>query len=150
MHEITIPKKLQPLVEAFFTDSEDVAKTLIVQAIQAIYSTDDSAFGRKRKISREELKDVCILMQNLNPQDMLEALFAAQIVVAHMLGMRKLTKDDYEENRIGLKMLRFSNEALTRLQKKRTGCMQNITVNYNYHEKASAAISTSNEIEYAD
>lgn len=43
MKEITIPKKLAPLVKAFSAD-EQSAKTLIVEAAKAIYTTNDS-FG---------------------------------------------------------------------------------------------------------
>lgn len=136
MNEIIIPKKLQPIVKAFYAESEEVAKALIVQACKAIYGdVDDGDFSYKKKkdISKEELQGFCALMQSLKPQDAIEALFAAQIVVSHMLGMRKLAKDgSYEEQRIGLKMLRFSNDALGQLQKKRCGGMQNITVNYNH------------------
>lgn len=144
MNEITIPKKLQPLVKAFYAESEDVAKALIVQAAKAIYNTDDDNFsiGRTREITRDELEGLCALMQSLKPQDTLEALFAAQIVVSHMLGMRKLAKDGEEEQRLGLKMIRFSNDALCRLQKKRSGCMQHITVNYNYAGTSPAPMPT--------
>lgn len=158
MNEITIPKKLQPIVKAFYAESEEVAKALIIQACKAIYSVADQdegfSYGRKKEISKEELQSVCALMQSLKPQDALEALFAAQIVVAHMLGIRKLAKDGcYEEQRIGLKMLRFSNDALVQLQKKRCGGMQNITVNYNHIGTAPAPVPTiipHEEIKYAD
>lgn len=145
MNEITIPKKLQPIVKAFYAESAEVAKSLIVQACKAIYSVEDEddgfSYRRKKDISKEELQAVCALMQSLKPQDALEALFVAQIVVSHMLGMRKLAKDgSYEEQRIGLKMLRFSNDALGQLQKKRCGGMQNITVNYNHLGTAPAPL----------
>lgn len=148
MNEIIIPDKLQPFVKAFFAESEDVAKALIIQASRAIYSVDDDedsfSYSRgKQNITDHELQVVCGLMQSLKPQDALEALFAAQIIVCHMLGMRKLAKDgSYENQRIGLNMLRFSNEAIGHLQKKRSGGMQNITVNYNYAGTAPAPIPT--------
>lgn len=147
MNEIIIPDRLQPFVKAFFAESEDVAKALIIQASRAIYNVDDDedsfSYSRgKQNITDDELQVVCGLMQSLKPQDMLEALYAAQIIVSHVLGMRKLAKSCYEEQRIGLNMLRFSNEALGHLQKKRSGGMQNITVNYNYAGKVPAPIPT--------
>jgi hypothetical protein len=146
MNEITIPKKLQPIVNAFYAESKEVAKALILQAAKAIYNLDagDDPFyiGRDKKITDDELNGVCALMEAIKPRDMLEALFAAQIVVSHMLGMRKLAQGGTEESRIGLKMLRFSNEALSHLQKKRSGGMQNITVNYNYNGMPAPLIST--------
>ena len=142
MNEITIPKKLQPIVNAFYAESKEVAKALILQAARAIYNLDagDEPFyiGKAKDITNDEFNGVCTLMEGLKPRDMLEALFASQIVVSHMLGMRKLALGGVEESRIGLKMLRFSNEALCKLQKKRSGGMQNITVNYNYNGVQSA------------
>jgi hypothetical protein len=137
MNEITIPKRLEPIVKAFFAESPKTAKALIVQAAKAIYGSDEdnliSNFDViEHKITNEEVESICSLMGGIKPQDVLEALIAAQIVVSHMLGMRKLAKGGLEDSRIGLKLLQFSNEALYRLQKKRSGGMQNITVNYNY------------------
>ena len=72
-------------------------------------------------------------MQGINPSDVLEAIIAAQITVTHMLGMRKLATGHLADQHLGLKMLRFSTDAMQQLQKKRCGGMQNITVNYNYN-----------------
>jgi len=145
MNEITIPKKLQPIVKAFYAESKDVAKALIVQASKAIYSLDENdvfSLEKKHEMTSDELQGICALMEGLKPRDMLEALFAAQIVVSHILGMRNLAKGGAEESRMGLKLLRFSNEALGQLQKKRSGGMQNITVNYNYAGTAPTPIPT--------
>jgi hypothetical protein len=91
-------------------------------------------------------------MQSLKPHDMLEALFSAQIIVGHMLGMSKLAKGSHKELSLGLKLLRFSNEALVQLHKKRAGGMQNITVNYNYvgTDPTSPMIIPHKEINDAD
>ena len=45
MNELTIPKKLQPIVKAFYAESEGVAKALIIQASKAIYGDDDDPFA---------------------------------------------------------------------------------------------------------
>lgn len=147
MNEITIPKKLEPIVRAFCSDSLEAAKALIIQAAKAIYGSDeddDDSFSFKTKhiITPEELKGVCALIQGIKPKDTLEALIAAQIVASHLLGMRKLAKGHIEDQRIGLNMLRFSSEAINQLQKKRSGSMQNITVNYNYNGHGSALMQT--------
>lgn len=156
MKEITIPKKLEPIVKAFYAESEDMAKALLLQASRAIYNLDaeDDPFylGSSKKITNDELDEVFMFMAGLKPRDMLEALFAAQIVTAHMFGMRRLASGGLEESRIGLKMLRFSNEALCQLQKKRAGCMQSITVNYNHTGSVPAPTATiiQSEVEDAD
>lgn len=147
MNEITIPKKLEPIVRAFFSDSPEVAKALIIQAAKAIYGSDEDEdelfnFRKKHVITPEELEGVCALMHGINPRDTLEALLAAQIVASHLLGLRKLAKGYAEDQRIGLNMLRFSSEAINQLQKKRSGSMQNITVNYNYNGTGPALAQT--------
>lgn len=156
MNEITIPKKLQPIVAAFYSESPDVAKALILQASRAVYELDnDDVFclAKKHEMTSDELQSICALMEGIKPRDMLEAVFASQIIVSHMLGMRKLAKGGPEESRMGLKLLRFSNDALCQLQKKRNGGMQNITVNYNCSGTAQTLTPTiipHGEIKYAD
>lgn len=158
MKEITIPKKRQPIVQAFYAESEAIAKAYILQASRAVYCVEDESSeysfkNKKHDLSNDELHGICALMQGLKPKDMLEVLLSAQIIVSHMLGMRKLAKGGCEEQRIGLKMLRFSNEVLCHLHKKRSGDIQNITANYN-HGKVKPGhmlkINAQKEIEYAN
>lgn len=139
MKEITIPKKLDPIVRAFFSDSPKAAKKLIIQAAKAIYGAEeerdllDYSMKRQHIITNEDIEEICALMQGIKPVDVLEAIISAQIVVTHMLGMRKLASVVIEDQRLGLKMLQFSSEAMGRLQKKRSGGMQSITINHNYN-----------------
>jgi hypothetical protein len=149
MNNITIPKKLEPIVQAFFEESPKAAKKLITQAAKAIYGSDeerDSLLlefeGRGHIITNDELEEVCAFMQGIKPKDLLEAFIGAQIVVAHMLGMRKLARGYPADQRLGLKMLQFSTEAIGQLQKKRSGGMQNITVNYSYSNVQTPPITT--------
>lgn len=147
MANITIPKKLDPIVKAFFADSPKTAKKLIIQAAKAIYGEEEEqdflhySMKKQHVISNEDLEDICDLMQGIKPNDMLEAIIAAQIVVTHMLGMRKLATGHLADQHLGLKMLRFSTDAMQQLQKKRSGGMQNITVNYNYNGNQTPPIS---------
>ncbi len=139
MANITIPKKLNPIVQAFFAESPKAAKKLVIQAAKAIYGSDEEKdpfdFSSKRQyaITNEDIEDICAFMQGIKPKDMLEALIASQITVTHMLGMRKLATGNLADQHLGLKMLRFSTDAMQQLQKKRCGGRQNITVNYNYN-----------------
>lgn len=138
MNEVVIPKKLESIIKAFYADSPKTAKSLIIEAAKVIYGIDDEsdqlfAFRKNHEITSEELEGICALMQGIKPQDMLEALFAAQIVVSHMLGLRKLAKSHKDDQYLGMKLLKFSNEAIIQLHKKRSGGLQNITVNYNYN-----------------
>lgn len=148
MKEITIPKKLDPIVRAFFSDSPKAAKKLIIQAAKAIYGAEeerdllDYSMKSQHVISNEDIEDICAFMQGINPSDVLEAIIAAQITVTHMLGMRKLATGHLADQHLGLKMLRFSTDAMQQLQKNRCGGMQNITVNYNYNSDKPPPIST--------
>lgn len=145
MGSITIPKKLEPIVRAFFEESPKAAKKLIIQAAKAIYGSDEDQnienlldFGkRNHSITNDELEEICVLMHGIKPKDSLEAILSAEIIVAHMLGMRKLAKGCLDDQRIGLKMLQFSRDTISTLQKKRSGGAQNITVNYNYNNGPS-------------
>jgi hypothetical protein len=146
MANITIPKKLNPIVQAFFAESPQAAKKLVIQAAKAIYGAEeerepiDFSMKRQHVITNEDIEDICAFMQGIKPSDALEAIMAAQIVVSHMLGMRKLSSGIAEDQRLGLKMFQFSTEAMWRLQRNRSGGMQNITVNYNYSSQESPPI----------
>ncbi|OGN64047.1 MAG: hypothetical protein A3E80_03370 [Chlamydiae bacterium RIFCSPHIGHO2_12_FULL_49_9] len=145
---IEAPKALVPLMLAFHVDSEKEAKALLEEAAYAIYGREAEpesgfeVFKKKRVISKDELEGILSLMKCINPRDSLETLFAAQIVVSHMLGMRRLAKGCREDQKLGLNLLRFSNEAMQQLVKKRGGGMQNITVNYNYNGQQDALMQT--------
>lgn len=138
MSNITIPKKLDPIVKAFYAKSPKAAKQLVIQAVKAIYGSEeerdpfDYSMKRQYVITNEDIEIICAFIQGFKPKDMLEALLAAQITVTHMLGMRKLATGHLADQHVGLKMFRFSTDAMQQLQKKRCGGMQNITVNYNY------------------
>lgn len=145
MKDIIIPKKLEPIIQAFFADSPKAAKKLVIQAAEAIYGSEQERnqfdlLTRFRPITDKQVEDICAFMEGIKPNDMLEAIIAAQIVVSHMLSMRKLASGFAEDQRLGLKMLQFSSNAIARLQKKRSGGMQNFTINhnYNYNSKESA------------
>ena len=81
-------------------------------------------------------------MRCISPRDSLETLFAAQIVVGHLLGMRKLAESYSDDQKLGLNLLRFSNEAMQQLEKKRSGVTQNIVVNYSHNGQANALVQT--------
>ena len=74
-------------MQAFHVNSEKAAKALVLDAATAIYGVDD--FGKAVEISRQEINEITALMRDLDPKDTLETLYAAQIIVCHMLGMGK-------------------------------------------------------------
>jgi len=117
MNKITIPQKLQLLVEAFRARTPEAAKDLIMGAAKVIC-------GERNAISKAEIKTIYTLMNTLNPQDALEAIYVAQIIASNLLGMQKLTAQYEEDRRMGLKILKFCNTAMLDLDKKRDGRMQ--------------------------
>lgn len=142
MKEITIPKKLAPLVKAFSADEQSV-KTLIIEAAKSIYTTHDSFGFSSCSISNEEIEGVIALMNGINPKDTIEMIYGAQIITSHMLGIKLLSHSFPADQVLGLKLLRFCNEAMSQLQKKRSGgSTQNITVNYNYNGQGPALMQT--------
>lgn len=137
---IEAPQALVPLMQAFHVDSDRVAKSLVSEAARAIYGKGD--YGRDRVFSKSELDGIISLMKCIRPMDSLETLFAAQIIVGHMLGMKKLADGCPDDQRLGLNLLRFSNEAMQQLEKKRSGATQNIVVNYNHNGQGNALMQT--------
>ena len=115
---IKAPQALVPLMQAFHVGSDKVAKSLIFEAARAIYGKETLYGGAVREISKSELDGVIALMKCINPMDSLETLYAAQIIVGHMLGMRNLSESHIESRKLGLNLLRFSNEAMQQLEKK--------------------------------
>lgn len=145
-HQITAPNALSPIMQAFHVDSEEAAHALILEASKAIYGSKEPelelSLSRDREITTGELEGITSLMKGLAPKDSLEALYAAQIVASHMLGMRKLSSDYGEDQRLGLRLLKFCNDAMQQLDKKRNGGTQNITVNHNYNGPGNSLSQT--------
>lgn len=141
MKEITIPKKLAPLIQAFSAD-EQSAKILITEAAKTIYATQSLGFTG-HSVSSEELEGVIALMRGIDPKDTIEMIYGAQIITSHLLGIKLLSHGFPVDQTLGLKLLKFSNDAMNLLHKKRSGgTNQNITVNYNYNGQGSAFIQT--------
>ena len=142
MKEVTIPRKLAPLVKAFSVD-EQSARTLITEAAKAIYTTHESFGVSTCSISNEEIEGVITLMNGIDPKDTIEMIYGAQIITSHLLGIKLLSHNFATDQVLGLKLLRFCNEAMGHLQKKRVGgTNQNITVNYNYNGQGPALMQT--------
>lgn len=120
-------------MEVFSVESEIVAKDLIEQAVKAVYANDEgfSLNIGGFKASKEQIDGLYTLIKSIKPRDFLEALSAAQIIISHMIAMRKLSQSFPDDQNLGLKFLRLSNDALERLEKKRSGSNQNINVFYN-------------------
>jgi hypothetical protein len=149
MKEIAIPRKLAPLVQAFSACTKKETKALLVQAARAIYCRPEEEglefeFGKpSHVITKDELETIISLMNGINPKDTLEALYAAQIVASHMLGMRKLADAGLADQHLGLKLLRFSMDSMRQLERKRMGAVtQTVTVNYNYNGQGNALMQT--------
>ncbi len=128
-------------MQAFSIESETAVRALVSEAANMI--CDSVSFGSKKEISKDELEAILTLMHGIKPRDTIEAIYAAQIVASHMLGMRKLAESYPNDQRLGLQLLRFCNEAMAQLQKKRAGgTSQNIAVNYHYSGQGPAFMQT--------
>lgn len=70
-------------------------------------------------------------MRGIAPQNALEMIYAAQLISSHVMGLRLLSHEFQVDQTLGLKLLKFSNEAMVQLQEKRaTGVSQHIYVAY--------------------
>lgn len=133
MVEINIPRRLRPIVQAFNAANEEAAKALIISAAQAL-CIKESIFGYSNgEVSDQEIESVLAMMQALAPKDMIEMIYSAQIISFHLSGLSMLGHSHRDDQILGLKLLKFSNEALNQLHKKRSGgTSQNINITYNY------------------
>jgi hypothetical protein len=146
MKEIAIPSKLAPLVKAFSVDDQS-ARLLIAEAARAIGSAEESGpldFGLSEKtISEEELSGIISMMKGIDPRDTIEMIYGAQIISSHLMGLRLLSHRFQADQTLGLKLLRFSNEAMGQLLKKKAGGInQNINVIYNHSGPGPALMQT--------
>lgn len=131
MNEITIPEKLAPWVKAFSADNLST-KLLIIEAARAINRAETKAYSlNDHEPSESELEGIISLMKGIEPRDTIEMIYGAQIISCHFMGLRLLRHNFTTDQALGLKLLRFSNEAMAQLQKKRShGISQNVEVNY--------------------
>lgn len=131
MKEIVIPQKLIPIVKAFYSDNQS-AKLLIREAVKSICKTGSMDYGfDEYEQSDEEIEGIIALMQGIAPQDTLETIYAAQLISSHIMGLCLLSHGFQVDQTLGLKLLKFSNEAMIKLQKKRSaGVSHNINVAY--------------------
>ncbi len=145
---VTIPSSIAPLVEIFSVESETAAKELIAQVVTAIYHQGEYDYScRSRPVLKTEVDEVYGLMKAIKPLDILETICAAQIITGHMLGMKKLAQCCNDDQRLALKLLRLSNDAMERLERKRKGNHQNINVTYNNHAPSKQALIASSNIQ---
>ena len=136
MKEIAIPAKLAPLIKAFSADEES-ARLLIAEASKSIGQSAPSGdfdLGYSEKtVSDEELSGIIAMMKGIDPRDTIEMIYGAQIISSHLMGLRLLSHNFAADQTLGLKLLRFSNEAMGQLLKKRSGGVnQNINITYNH------------------
>lgn len=146
MKEIAISEKLAPFVKAFSMDDQS-AKLLIAEVSKAIAkatsSTDVFDCYKEKSLSEEELDGIIVLMRELAPQDSMETIYASQIVSSHFLGLRMLSHDFAADRLLGLKLLKFSNEAIGKLLKKRLEWgNQHINITFNHEGIAMTQILT--------
>lgn len=142
MKKVSIPKKLEPLVKAFSVDDQ-AARLLIIEAAKTSCQANKRYGFSDVEIPREEIEGILALIRGIAPQDTIEMIYGAQIVSCHLMGLRLLTHDFRDDQTLGLKLLRFSNEAMVQLQKKRSkGTNQTITINYNYSGQWPAFMQT--------
>lgn len=144
MKTITIPRKLAPLVKAFSEDDQS-ARLLIIEAAKAINKTEKRiGYGcDEEKISNEELEGIIALMKGIAPRDTIEMIYGAQIISSHLMGLRLLGSNHANDQVLGLRLLRFSNDALSQLQKKKAGGIsKNINITYNHAGPGPALMQT--------
>lgn len=106
MESINIPAELAQLLCVFDSDEETIRK-IVTQAAG-------------RKIPDEEFAGILGLLQHLRPQNDIQAIYAAQIVLCHVRGLRLLSQEFREDRALGMKTLKACHEAILGLQQTKT------------------------------
>jgi hypothetical protein len=110
MADINVPPELLPLLSVFDSDNT-TARKIITEAAG-------------RQIPDEEFAGILGLLQQLRPQDDIQAIYAAQILLLHVRGLRLLCQDFREDRTLGTKTLKACHEAMLGLQQKKTRGMR--------------------------
>lgn len=121
---VFIPLAISTIVDGFSAGSEQEAKFLFERALKEVSSHND--------LTRGDIKSGYALFRMINPQDDIERVWCAQFIVAHLLGMAKLARPLQRDKRIGLKLLKASNDAMERIHKKRNGTLTENPINANF------------------
>lgn len=113
---LEVPTALFPIMKAFSVGSRTVVKAFVVEATQAIYQ--QHPLDKRQPFSDQELNGAVSIIQSIQPKDALGSLYAAQIVVCHLIGLRKLSQCCSDDQRIGLKLLHWSSKSMEMFVKK--------------------------------
>jgi hypothetical protein len=104
MNNIIIPNQLKHLYEAIL--SGDTTSDTIKQALKAI-----SGFICRK----DEIESVKELIASIKPMNHNDVFHAAQFVAAHIMGTRMLSHQYGDDQKLGMKLLKFSNEMVLKL-----------------------------------
>jgi hypothetical protein len=111
--EIEVSQAFAYLMEAFSVNSKKIIKSLVNEALKAIYGGNNSRMVQF--ISKDELDSIIALMKVIDPKNDLEKLYAVQIIVCYILGIRKLAEKYKDDKKIGLVLLKLQNETIQNL-----------------------------------
>lgn len=114
---ISIPPALKLFMDGFTIQSEREAVRLFKQAVESVACNIN--------ITDKNLRDGYNLFRTIMPQDEIELLWCAQLVFSHLLGLHCLSLAHPRDKRIGLKLLKTSDDTVSRIYKKRNGSLLN-------------------------
>lgn len=106
---LKIPPSLSPFIDIFTATSPKDARLLFEEAVKALYPMNSGI-----KFKRTDLKLAFHLICDMNPKSHLEIVLCAQFIVAHLIGMQKLSQGYFKDKRVGVKLLKLSNGSLSK------------------------------------
>jgi hypothetical protein len=115
---LTLSATVTKLIDISSVKSEEEARFLFEQAILSIYQ--DNGFAMNA-VLRHNIDSGFALIRSIDPQDDVEKVYTAQIVLGQILGMHKLSQPYKTDQRIGIQLLKLSNESMQRICEKRHG-----------------------------
>jgi len=115
---VVVSNSIAKIIEAMSVKDKRKAKLLFEEALKLIYEDCNIEIT---DIVKQSIDGSFALIHSINPQDIEEKIYVAQVVLGNILGMHKLSQPYPQDQNIALKLLKVSNNALQNVYQKRCG-----------------------------
>jgi len=92
--------------EAMSVKDEHKAKAIIEEALHCIYGDNNLEITDDIK---QDIDSALAMIHSINPQDEVEKLKTAMVVLSNILGVHKLSQPDQQDQQTALRLLKASN-----------------------------------------
>lgn len=111
-----IEDNISMLIEIASVESEEEAKFLFEQVIQSIYEENGL---KTNNLLIPNIASSFALIRSIKPVDDKEKIYTALVILGQIIGMYKLSQRYKLDQKIALRFLKISNDALQHIYEKR-------------------------------